>query len=280
MMSKRFNLAIGLSVCLFPSLWAQSVRLPMEPLRDTGQSVTGAFEGWFQNADGSFSMLVGYFNRNLKQDLDIPVGPANSISPGGPDRGQPTHFMSGRQWGVFVVNVPKEFGGGKLIWTLVANGQATSIPLSLNPLWEISPFSETGIGNTPPVVRFSGGTPIQGPRSTVGATLAAVVGKPVPIKLRAVDDAKVGVGAIAPTTAAVGVTFLPFRGPSPLVIGKPAIEKISSAPYEVSASTTATFSEPGDYTVLVVANDWSGDGGRGFQCCWTTAQVKVSVRGQ
>jgi len=27
----------------------------------------------------------------------------------------------------------------------------------------------------------------------------------------------------------------------------------------------------------VVANDWSGEGGRGFQCCWSNAQVKVSV---
>jgi len=29
-----------------------------------------------------------------------------------------------------------------------------------------------------------------------------------------------------------------------------------------------------------VANDWSGDGGRGFQCCWSNAQVKVSVKAE
>jgi hypothetical protein len=27
----------------------------------------------------------------------------------------------------------------------------------------------------------------------------------------------------------------------------------------------------------VTANDYSGDGGGGFQCCWSTAMVKVSV---
>jgi len=43
-------------------------------------------------------------------------------------------------------------------------------------------------------------------------------------------------------------------------------------------TTTATFSEPGEYTLRVVANDWSGDGGRGFQCCWSNAQVRVSVK--
>jgi hypothetical protein len=27
-----------------------------------------------------------------------------------------------------------------------------------------------------------------------------------------------------------------------------------------------------------VANDWSGVGGHGYQCCWTNALVKVSVK--
>ena len=53
-----------------------------------------AFEGWYQNTDGSFTLLVGYFNRNSKETLDIPVGPNNRIEPGGPDQGQPTHFMT------------------------------------------------------------------------------------------------------------------------------------------------------------------------------------------
>lgn len=43
------------------------------------------------------------------------------------------------------------------------------------------------------------------------------------------------------------------------------------------ATTTVTFSEPGEYVLHVVANDYSGEGGLGFQCCWTTAQVKVVV---
>ena len=60
-------------------------QLPMEPLHNSGQSVTGAFEGWFQNPDGSFSLLVGYFNRNTKETIEIPVGPNNHIDPGGPD---------------------------------------------------------------------------------------------------------------------------------------------------------------------------------------------------
>ena len=54
-------------------------QLPLEPKHDSGQGVTGAFEGWYKNPDGTFNILVGYYNRNLKQDLDIPVGPKNKV---------------------------------------------------------------------------------------------------------------------------------------------------------------------------------------------------------
>jgi hypothetical protein len=45
---------------------------------------------------------------------------------------------------------------------------------------------------------------------------------------------------------------------------------------EVTAS--ATFSAPGEYIVRVQLNDASGEGGAGFQCCWTNAHVKVTVK--
>src|SRR5688572_28199479 len=71
-----------------------------ESVRESGQSVTGAFEGWYQNPDGSYSLLLGYFNRNSAETLEIPVGPNNRIEPGGPDQGQPTTFVPRRQWGI------------------------------------------------------------------------------------------------------------------------------------------------------------------------------------
>ena len=43
-------------------------------------------------------------------------------------------------------------------------------------------------------------------------------------------------------------------------------------------TVTATFSEPGDYLLRVQANDSTGEGGGGFQCCWTNAHVKVAVQ--
>ncbi len=112
------------SVCC-TLLAAQS--LPFEPTHESGASVTGAFEGWFKNTDGSFSLVLGYFNRNTKQVIDLPVGPNNRIEPGGPDQGQPTHFLIGRQWGMFTIKVPADFGKNKLTWTIAANGQTLLI---------------------------------------------------------------------------------------------------------------------------------------------------------
>lgn len=191
----------------------QAQQLPMEPVHDSGQSVTGAYEGWFPNQDGTYSLLVGYFNRNVKEELDIPVGPNNRIDPGGPDQGQPTHLLPRRQWGVFTVIVPKDFGSQKLIWTIVANGKATELPIDLNPLWEISPFSEVGMGNTPPILRFEEtGPSIAGPRPLT-KSLSATVGNPLPLNVWVADDAKTFPGAKPPNLPTVAVTWSKFRGP-------------------------------------------------------------------
>ena len=70
--------------------------LPLEPLGVRGEAVFPALEGWYPNADGTFTILLGYYNRNTAQILDIPIGPNNRIEPGGPDQGQPTHFLPRR----------------------------------------------------------------------------------------------------------------------------------------------------------------------------------------
>ena len=48
-------------------------------------------------------------------------------------------------------------------------------------------------------------------------------------------------------------------------------------PYSGKGTATAKFAAPGDYMIHVTANDYSGTGGGGEQCCWTTALVKVTV---
>src|SRR5690606_2174656 len=84
-------------------------QLPSEPPRQFGASITGAFEGWFDDQDGTHNFLVGYLNRNMSRAMDVPIGPNNRIEPGGPDLGQPTHFEPGRKTGMFLVRVPASF---------------------------------------------------------------------------------------------------------------------------------------------------------------------------
>jgi hypothetical protein len=98
-------LALGLAVVVVavPSARAQ-VASP------SGQNIAPAYEGWEKNADGSFNLVFGYFNRNWEERIDLPVGPDNSIEPGGPDQGQPTHFFPRRNRFVFRIRAPADFG--------------------------------------------------------------------------------------------------------------------------------------------------------------------------
>src|SRR5579863_2515464 len=249
--------AIGL-VCA-DLLFAHQVQMPLR--HDSGQSVTGAFEGWFRNQDGSFSILFGYFNRNAKQELDIPVGAANRIEPGGPDRGQPTHFLAGRNWGVFTVTVPKDFGSAKLVWSITANGVTTQVPAGLAELWELAPFRDAN-GNAAPWIGFQDSGPfVNGPRGH-SKSLTAAAGKPVELPLWVADDAKVIPGASSPNTPPVTLFWSKFRGPGPVAITneRPRAQDAEfAAPPETvfhgKAITAATFAEPGEYVLRVVAND-------------------------
>lgn len=260
---------------------------PPEPAKASGTSITGAFEGWFKNPDGTFGLLLGYYNRNRDQELDIPIGPNNRIEPGGPDRGQPTHFLPGRGWGLFAVQVPADFGENKITWTIVANGRTTVIPASLKPDYEISPFVEAAVGNTPPVLTFElGGPSVQGPQG-ISTERSAKVGSPLPLTVWVSDDAKFTSSSGAkPENLGTPVTvrWTLYRGPAAVTFAndRPAVEKIepkdAAAAFSGKAITTATFSQPGEYILHIVANDYSGEGGRGFQCCWTNGQVKVSVQ--
>jgi hypothetical protein len=45
-------------------------------------------------------------------------------------------------------------------------------------------------------------------------------------------------------------------------------------------SSTATFTEAGEYILQVIVDDGSGEsaGNFGYHCCWTAGEVKVSVQ--
>jgi hypothetical protein len=314
-------------------------QVPVERPHESGQSVTPAYEGWWQNSDGSYNLLFGYFNRNTKEILDIPIGPNNHLDPGPPDQGQPTHFLPRRQKGVFTVTVPKDFGDQQLTWTIVANGHRLSVPGHLGAAWIINPMSEVGIGNTPPTISFDEkGPSVQGPRPLV-VERTTTAGEPLSLSVFAADDDRsLGIkvmrvvlevalkatgetaplAATAPTSggdgedavatpqllaaaAAAGfdadtiamfkggpsvtLTWQKYRGPGEVTFdnAQPQVEEAPGSEIPIKnvfngkGTTVATFSEPGEYILRVVANDSSGPGGGDFVCCWTNGEVKVKV---
>jgi hypothetical protein len=268
----------------------ESGQLPSQPQRPFGGSVTGAYDGWFDNADGTHSFLVGYYNRNTAEALDIPIGPNNRIEPGGPDMGQPTHFLPGRNVGVFVVTVPKEFTPEqKLTWTIVANGQTTRIPLHTKLDYIISPFGEDLAGNRPPVIRFEeGGPTVAGPAAALTRAIARTtsVGVPLALTIWADDDAKYSSGTNAPLRnppPPVAIQWAKYRGAGDVTFAaaEPPVEVLKGGkvaePFSGRGSTTATFSEPGEYILHATVSDYSGVGGRGEVCCWTNTVVRVRV---
>ncbi|MCA1584493.1 MAG: hypothetical protein LC791_06870 [Acidobacteria bacterium] len=255
-------------------------QLPLEPPRDSGNSVTPAYEGWFQNADGTYALLVGYFNRNMKETLDIPIGPDNRIEPGGPDLGQPTHFLPRRQWGVFVIKVPADFGTKKYTWTIVSNGKTQSIPLGLQKGYQVEPYKDAAMGNEPPTIKLTpDGSVFKGPpMGPASVTLEATVGTPRELVSWVHDDAVEEPGE-APTgpnaPPPLSTAWTKYRGPGAVTFSeaRPKIDKADG-----KATTTAIFDTPGEYILRVQANDSTGEGGGGFQCCWTNTYVKVNVK--
>jgi hypothetical protein len=260
---------------------APAQQLPLAPARESGQSVTPVFEGWYKNPDGSFSISFGYYNRNTIEVLEIPIGPNNSIRPGLPNRGQPTHFAPRRHWGVFAVRVPANFGDKQSVtWTLVVRGDTFAIPGGLKRGWEIDAIvGEADTGNQPPVLKFDPAGPSgAGPAGVTAAKpLTIGVGKPLEVTVFANDDGKPSSGITSSGRPNVPVTLTWFKhqGPGDVTFSDatPEVEK------ETGKSTmTATFSLPGSYMLRVRANDATGVAGAGHsQCCWTNGFVKVTV---
>jgi hypothetical protein len=221
--------------------------------------------------------------------MDIPVGPNNHVDPGGPDMGQPTHFMPGRQTGVFSITVPKSFPKDqKLTWTIVANGEPMSVPFRLNVDYNVSPFSGLEIGNTPPSIHLfeEKAAPAQGPVAFISKAVAktATVASGLVIPIWAEDDAKYSSGTNAPMTTPrppVTVSWARYRGPADVKFESSKFENLKGGkvnePYLGKMTTTAKFTAPGEYYLEITGNDYSGVGGGGEVCCWTTALVKVNV---
>jgi hypothetical protein len=267
-MKNALRLSIVLGILATLPLLAQTPASQLVTVRHaTGQAVAPAYEGFDINDDGSYNMWFGYMNRNYEEEVDVPVGPDNAIEPGA-DRGQPTHFVPRRHKDVFSVRVPKDFAKQTLTWTLTVHGQTQKVIATLNPVWQIDRLRTTRGGNSekissnlPPVVSLQ----------SAAATLATPGSTTLTVS--ATDD-----GLPKRRGEPVGMTVLwaKYRGPGAVTFSTPAAKLAGG-----KAQTSASFSEPGEYVLQAVVDDGSGEsaGNFGYHCCWTNAQMKISVGG-
>jgi len=269
-----FGLVLALAVSSRPS-----AQLPFASPKSSGQTVTPAYEGWYKNPDGSYSLSFGYYNRNTEEVVDVPIGPNNFIEPGEQNQGQPTEFQPRRHWGVFAVKVPASFSG-TLTWTLKFRGVTFAIPATIHPNWQIDALEgEAGSGNTPPSLSFDPAGPEgSGPFGITAGPMTASVGKPLTVTVWAKDDGRASGGIATAGREAVPVTLTWFKHQGPgKVTFDPGTARVPSAGGQ--SSTSAVFGAVGDYLLRVRANDASGVAGAGHaQCCWSNGFVKVSVR--
>ena len=271
---------LGLALATVEALPRQ---LPLSAPKTSGQTVTPAFEGWYRNPDGTFSISFGYHNRNADEAVSVPIGSANRVEPGPANQGQPTEFQPGRHWGVFAVRVPADFGSREVTWTIAFRGATYAIPGNLRPNWQIDALDgEAGSGNTPPALKLEANGPEgAGPLGVTAGPVAASAGTPVTLTVWARDDGKpsTSVGSGGRSNVPVTVTWFAHQSPA----GRGAVTFTPpTASVDVTggeAKTQATFSAPGDYLVRARATDASGVTGAGHaQCCWTNGFIKVVVK--
>ena len=252
----------------------------------SGQSVQPVFEGWSRNADGSFALHFGYFNRNFVEEVHVPVGPDNHFEPGEIDTGQPTYFYPRAHRRVFSFSVPSDFGDRRVVWNLTVRGERLQAVGWLEPTWQTavtSPsgrrISEEAARNTAPTIAVDlpSGVTLQS-----GATLHARVaddGLPVqreqedgtrrpgsndppslaadpnaveaPHNVPTVPNSKGSGAGGGPRVRGLRVSWIVWRGP-----GSVAFEPASTVAVEDGqAVVTATFTTPGDYVLRAEAND-------------------------
>jgi hypothetical protein len=233
----------------------------------SGQDVVPYFEGWIRNADGSFDLVFGYFNRNWEEELAIPAGPDNMFEPGPADRGQPTYFLTRRQGWVFRVRVPSDFGKQVLTWTIKANGKTEKAYGELLPIEEISERIVMTRGNLNP----GEGDPNKPPTITIPPSHSAAVGQAFSLTAAVADDGlpkprvQVQRTTVADATRiqaqansssvarprGLTVTWMQRRGPA-----KASFEPAGpSAVAGGVAATTVRFSAAGVYVLRATAND-------------------------
>lgn len=299
-----FSAALVMLLTLFSGFASAQI------LHRFGQGVQPIFEGFEKNLDGSYTMWFGYLNRNYDEMPNVPIGINNSFqaadgviiagpldqdlildNPGSKDRGQPTYFYPRRQQFVFGVQLPADFVGNELVWTLSHNGDTRTAvgTLQRENIWSVdegvwsanrgrgtSGRTDVEYSNQPPAIRMVG----------VEGQVATTVGRPLTLRTIATDDGLPGpyegrrrsvmaplpndlpvvgggigrnspksqsvVNYVAADETGLAVTWIKYRGPGQVQFDS-AVTPVGASGEETVA--TVNFSQSGTYILRAYADD-------------------------
>jgi len=283
--------AVGLSFLAGAPKPSHAQRIPFEKrffneqvLRPHSQPVVPIFEGWYRNADATRELCFGYFNLNMDEPIDIPLGENNFIEPAQYDGHQPTHFtvVPGmtdtspftsrfrRIWCAFTVTVPADFAeDGQVWWTLHRDGEdaPVRVPGTINGAYILDEPRSDGMGEVAPVLRFTqNGEGFQGRKGLIAPPRTARVGQPLEVSVWVEHEFE----------ERMWTGWLEYRAPEGGHVRFSAAEaRIPLTAHKGVATTTATFSQPGEYQLLLQVID--GTDNFEFHCCWTNAYIPVTV---
>jgi hypothetical protein len=259
---KRCPCVVGLCatvIFLSAAVLSLNAQFPFPTVPSKGQDVSPTFEGWENNPDGTYTLHFGYYNRNAEEEIDVPIGPDNSLDLGNGDLGQPTHFYPRRRWFVFKVVVPKDWPKDKrLVWTLTTKGRTNQAKAWLQPEWEIDKLLISRNAGTDPFLRASNSnTTADNMAPVITGIPAQTITLPATATLTATatDDGlpKPGAEGRGGRPPGVQIRWIFYRGPakvqfdrdlSPVVYGKP-----------ITSETKVSFSMPGAYRLRAIATD-------------------------
>ncbi len=301
------GIAFGTMMVLASSIMPASAQAPISnPLSLTppvGLPVIPIFEGAYENEDGSVSFSFGYLNRNTSEPITVPLGQSNRIEPAQFDGQQPTYFETSRHTGVFTVTVPASMRDDDVWWHIKTGSHSElKVPGRRGRMGYTLDKTPRPSGSLAPLVSFTAGGPTgQNPMGmTAQNALSVKAGVPVTLTVHTTDPSvRDPADPRNEKPIPLRVSWHKHQGPGEVTyqqhpssedpeplselqirrgVSLPGPDQTVLTPGQGVANVIATFSEPGDYLMRTMVDNWDAtDSTEADQCCWTNVYQKVTV---
>jgi hypothetical protein len=182
-----------------------------------------------------------------------------------------------RPWNNFLIRVPKDFGDRRVTWTLRNHGETYTVPGHITrpdyivetPIAPARAVSHNA-GAYAPKMRFDPNAEWAWGLAGVRHTMRATVGQPleIPVYVNAGETT-------SPGADESWLWWMLYSGPARVEFSEEEIQ-IPLTNREGVGRTQVTFSEPGEYVLLVNSIETLRNSHE-YHCCWTNGWVTVNV---